>query len=118
MLATVLLLLALAQPVQEHAAPLGGPVVADQGGAPTLLRYDFGGKLRRPEVSPQEAALGLLGLEGGSLERAEAVLAARAAAVDRFVVSNLLLLGELDTAGKAGDKLDQALTLARLIDAI
>jgi hypothetical protein len=118
MLAPLLMSLALAQPAQESLAPLGGPAVAIRSEAPTLVRFDFGGRLRRPEISPQEAALGLLGLERDVLERAEGVLAARAAAVDRFVVSNLLLLGELDTAGQAGNKLDQAVTIARLVDAI
>lgn len=105
----------LAQPV---SAPLAGPAAASRAERPTLVQRDFNQRLRRPETTPERAALNLLKLSPDSLAAAESVLDRRAAAIDRFVTENLFLLQELDTASKAGDKLDVAILILRAVDAI
>jgi hypothetical protein len=121
------MVVALGQPAQQAASegvprqpgtpdpPLAGPAVAPRHDRPTLVERDFSNRLRRPQSTPEEAALSLFTLDAVTKARIDAILAARAAAMDRFVSGNLLLLGELDTAGKAGDTLDQLATLAELV---
>lgn len=99
--------LVLTQPTQPQPAPLAGPRLAATQRPATLVQYDLAGRLRRPEIAPEEAALALLDLDAQAKAAADAIIEGRAAALDRFVSENLLLLGQLDTAGKAGGKLDQ-----------
>src|SRR5438093_102916 len=88
--------------------PLAGPAVAPAEPRATLVSFDLNGRVRRLESSPEAAALALLKLPEGARAKAEAVIAERAAAIDRFVGENLLLLSQLDTATKAGGKIDAA----------
>lgn len=100
----------LTTPPATHTEPpvLAGPS-ADVGtpSAATLVAYDFAGRLRRPEVPPEVAAAGLLGLDSPTRGAIESLLAHRAAVLDAFVRENLDLLTKLGTAGATGDKLDQ-----------
>jgi hypothetical protein len=107
----------LVQPVSP-SAPLAGPAATPRAERPTLVRRDFNQRLRRPETTPERAAINLLTLSPESLAAAESVLDRRAAAIDRFVTENLFLLQELDTASRAGDKLDFAIVLLRAVDAL
>ena len=99
----------LAQPRVEPppVAPLQGPVVSPRLDRPTLVHVDFNGRIRRPETSPEHAAVTLMRLPADLQAAADAVFARRADRLDHFVSENLLLLSQLDTAGKSGDKLDQ-----------
>lgn len=98
------------------AQPLGGPIVRP---APvSIIETDFLGRLRRPETSPERAALDALALSPADRERLDALLAPREALLDRFVADNLLLLGQFDTAVKGGSHrhaLALAFTLLRAL---
>lgn len=95
----------------QSAAPLGGPKVRAEAPRTTLVSYDLDGRLRRPEGSPEAAAIDLLGLSPDLQRRVDQVVSERAGAMDRFVTDNLMLLSQLDSASKAGDKLDQMVLL-------
>src|SRR5690349_15242807 len=106
--------LAAMQPQPARAPdrpPLAGPTVAPAVERNTLVSYDLNGRLRPLDVSPDLAAIELLNLSPELRAHVDAVIAARAEAMDQFVTSNLMLLSQLDTASKAGDKLDQAALL-------
>jgi hypothetical protein len=103
----------LAQPL-----PLSGPIVPRAPERPTIVQYDFNSRIRRPETSPEHAAILLLNLPAPVQARADEVFARRAALIDGFVARNLLLLQELDTAGKAGDKLDQLVLILRALEEV
>ncbi len=72
--------------------PMSGPKVQPKAGEPTLIKYDLNGKLVRPEVSPDEAALELIGLDAGEKEAVNQILVGRAAIMDGLVADNLPLL--------------------------
>jgi hypothetical protein len=113
--ALAMMLTLAAQPgTQPTTAPLAGPAVPARLERPTLVHLDLTNRLRRPETTPEEAAIGLLSLDAEVRTRVEAILTARAAAIDRFVAGNLLLLGQLDTVSKGGSALDKALTTAEV----
>jgi hypothetical protein len=97
--------------------PLSGPALAPRVERATLVSYDMQNRLRAVETTAEHEAVGLLQLEGPAREAAERVLAARAARVDAFVAEHLFEFGQLDTAGKAGAKLDAAILLGRLMEA-
>jgi hypothetical protein len=107
-------LLAAGQP----QSPLAGPAVGVRAMRPTLVSYDMNGRLRRLEASPEVAAIGLLHLSPDAQTAVDRVAADHAAAIDRFVSENLLLLGQLDTASKAGGKLDQFSVLIQVLQKV
>jgi hypothetical protein len=92
----------------DQPAPLAGPRVAvlrEPGARPTsLVETGINGRLRRLEEPPEIAALALLDLTPAERERADRVIGARARALELLIADNLLLLNELDVAGKAGDQ--------------
>lgn len=94
--------------------PLSGPRITSVPAQATLVESDYAGKVRRLEGTPEEGALGLLGLD--AIERAgvERVLQERARVLDDIVRANLLLLNKIDTASKAGRKLDALLSVVEL----
>jgi hypothetical protein len=94
------------QPTGEPAT-LRGPAVAAHVDRVTLVSYDFNSRVRRPETSPEHAAVLLMKLGPELQAKVDGVFAHRAEMMDRFVAENLLMLGELDTAHKAGDKLGE-----------
>jgi hypothetical protein len=69
-----------------------GPKVQPKAGEPTLIKYDVNGKLVRPEVSPDEAALEFIGLDAGEKEAVQQILVGRAAIMDGLIADNLHLL--------------------------
>lgn len=98
------------------AQPLGGPLV--RPATASIVETDFLGRLRRPETSPERAALDLLSLARHDRDRIEALLAPREALLDRFVTDHLLLLAQFDTAIKGGSHrraFALALTLLRAL---
>jgi hypothetical protein len=116
-LSSLALLTPSAEPPQAPAiAPLRGPAITDRLARPTLVSYDMNGRLRDLESSPERLAVRMLDLDPGSREAVESVFTARAAKVDAFVAENLSAFGQLDTAGKAGAKLDAALLLGALLE--
>lgn len=96
-------------------SPLAGPTVSTPAVRLTLVEQDFPGKIRRLDVSPEEAAVRLLELPADVKAKVESVLNERVRKLDAFVAENLLLLNQLDTAGKAGDTLDQVTLLAEAV---
>ncbi len=101
-------LIVLAAPAAgRQSDPLRGPAVKDKPARSTLVERDFKGKLKRPEIPPEEAALELLGLDAEAKAKTDAVLAARAEVLDRVVVDNVDLVVRLHNARQSGDRLDQ-----------
>ncbi len=112
--ATIAAAMILLQP--QPQAPLAGPVAAPAPARVSLVEYDFNSRLRRPETSPEHAAVLLLKLPPVARAKADQIFARRAELIDEFVSKNLFLLQELDTAGKAGDKLDQFVLLMHTLE--
>lgn len=103
---------ALAQthkPPEESQPLLAGPSVNTGDKRSTIVQQDFDGHVKLPEPSPEVAAIALLSLDDGTRKKVDEVLARRERTLTRFLGSNLLLLQQLDTAGKSGDKLGTAL---------
>jgi hypothetical protein len=86
--------------------PLAGPEVklSDRSG---VVQHEMSGRVVRPEKTAEEAVADRLQLSKEDRERVGRVVAERAAAIDRFVSENLLLLNQLDTVGKAGSLRDK-----------
>lgn len=93
-------------PVKDSGV-LAGPKV-EQSARATLVRRDADGRVERPETPVEVGAARLLELPADVRVKVDEILAARARFLEKFIGENLELLGELDTAGKAGDKVDQA----------
>jgi hypothetical protein len=86
--------------------PLSGPAV-QLAERPGLVQHDMSGRVVRPEKAAEEAAVDQLVLTPEVRARVERTITERAAAIDRFVTENLLLLNQLDTVGKAGSLRDK-----------
>lgn len=89
-----------AQPEQPD---LSGPKVTVSAGPGTLVERDFQGRVRRLDVTPEEAALDLLDLDAETLDRIDRVLSERWAIIDRVVRENVETLVELASAQAAGE---------------
>jgi hypothetical protein len=71
--------------------PLAGPKLAsDQIRPQSLIDRDFDGKIKRLEISPEEAAIALLDLTPSERASADEAIAARAADMDALVTAHLL----------------------------
>lgn len=88
------------------AQPLAGPTVAGPA-RPTFVQHDMSGRVVRPTVSIEQAAVERLELSAEVREKVHRVLTERAAALDAFVVENLLLLNQLQTVQTAGSLRDK-----------
>jgi len=99
---------------QQHPASpaLAGPRVSENAARKTLVEYDFPGKVKRLDATPEEAALKLIDLDASIRAKVEKVLNERVKQLDEFVAGNLQLLTKLQTASASGDKLDQAVLVA------
>jgi hypothetical protein len=89
--------------------PLAGPTVAAPAKRLTLVERDFDGKVRRLEVSPEEAAVRLLDLDSATKVKVNEAIAARSKLFDDFVRQNFDLL--LKFASSQGNKADQGMLL-------
>ncbi len=100
-------------PAQGAAEPqpggvLAGPRVAEAGERKaTLVESDYEGKVKRPEVAPEEAAIKLLDLSDAEQAAVDAVLAERTRLMDAFITDHLDLLTRLGSASESGDKAAQ-----------
>lgn len=94
--------------------PLSGPRIGPDPVVISLVETDYAGKVRRVDGTPEEAALALLELRPAERASAERVLQSRARLLDDIVRENLLLLNKIDTASKAGRKLETLLSLVEL----
>ncbi|MCC6675748.1 MAG: hypothetical protein IT436_01265 [Phycisphaerales bacterium] len=101
-------------PTASPTSPLAGPRVFSAPAVITLVETDYSGRVRRVEGTPEEAALGLLGLTAAERADVERVLQVRARVLDEIVRDNLLLLNKVDTASKAGRKLETLLSIVEL----
>jgi hypothetical protein len=102
---------AFADPPSEIPAPptpapavLAGPRVDAPIVRTSLVERDETGKVRRLDVPPAEAGVGLLALDDATRAGVREVLDRRAASLDRVVRENLSLLVKIATAGQAGDR--------------
>jgi hypothetical protein len=111
-------LIAPAQQPAPSESPLQGPRVAEPDAKPTLVERDFAGKLKRLEVSPEEAALALLKLDSGAASKTQSILNERAAILDKIVLDNLDLVVQIHNSRAGGDKRAQLKLLAELMTAL
>ncbi len=84
-------------------SPLAGPSVDATKAKKSLVERDYAGKVRRLEIPPEEAAIGLLGLSETDRAKADQVIRERAATLDKVVIENVDLLLEMQTARASGD---------------
>src|SRR6185436_14570233 len=76
-------------PAPAPTPPAATPAPAP--GEPTLIRLDANGKIIRPDVTPDEAALDLIQLDDGEREAANQLVNARRAILDHVIAENLHL---------------------------
>lgn len=93
----------MVQPVTSGGplGPLSGPRVAHRE-REGIVQTEMSGRVRRPEVVIEQAALERLNLSADVRARVEKVLVQRAAGIDRFVTENFVLLSQAQTVGAAG----------------
>lgn len=88
----------------QEAPALKGPSVSESAAKPTLIERDFAGKLKRLDVSAEEGALRLMKLAPVESEKADRIIAERAAIIDRAVIEDLDTVIQIHNAGLNGDK--------------
>lgn len=97
---------------------LAGPRVGGEAGRVTpdaLVERDFDGKVRRLDMTPEEAALALMDLTPEEKASVEAILGTRAAAIDALVRANLQTIQDAANAGQSGDRAGQARAVRALL---
>ena len=97
----MLLAAAMAMLMGWQPQPLSGPAVQEKGRS-GLVQHEMSGRVIRPEKTIEQAAAEKLDLTPAVRAKVEGILTERAAAIDRFVTENLLLLNQLQTVGAAG----------------
>ncbi len=83
---------------------LGGPKATEGTVGDTLIARDFDGKVKRLDVTAEEAALEHLDLDKDARARIDRILAERAALLDKIVADNLLKIVDAYNAVQAGQK--------------
>ncbi len=92
----------------QSGGVLAGPKVAEaEERKATLVESDYEGKVKRPEVAPEEAAIKLLDLSDAERAAVDAVLAERTRLMDAFITDHLDLLTRLGSASESGNKAAQ-----------
>jgi hypothetical protein len=93
--------------------PLAGPSVGgdDAAGGATIVVRDFSGKIKRPDMRPEVAALQVLSLSPAEREATGQVLAQRAAMLDTLVRENIDLLLRAQTARESDDRAEKQAVL-------
>jgi len=104
-----------AEPTND-AQVLSGPKVKTAKTARSLVERGFGGKLKRLEVDPGQAALALIELSAQEKAAADAVLFERAAIMDKLVTDNLREVVEIANAFQAQDHAQGLRLLKGLMD--
>lgn len=110
--AVSIVMLTLTQPDPGADAPanppatapvLSGPKVETPDRPKSLVEREFSGRLKRLEVDPAQAALGLLQLSPEETAATERILNERAAIMDRIVTDNLREVVEMSQAFASRD---------------
>ena len=83
---------------------LSGPKVQSPNRPKSLVEREFGGRLKRLEADPAQAALVLLELSPEERAATERIFNERAAIMDRIVTENLRLVVEMSQAFQARDE--------------
>jgi len=95
----------------QPADPLAGPHVVEAAARASIVERDFYGKVRRPETSAEEAALGKVVIaeekRAEVKERVDRILRERDGILDKFVSGNIDLLTKFGQAQATENKLDQ-----------
>lgn len=91
----------------QPETPLGGPAVRERP-RDAVVERDMRGRVLRPGVPIEKVVVERLELTPEVRERVEGVLARRAAAIDRFVSENLLMLSQFETVQTAGKPSERA----------
>lgn len=100
---------------QSAPPPLAGPEVrVRQPDRPTLVRWNYAGRLELLGIPPEEAAIDLLELDEATRERVSAILSERAALLDRVVIESIDLFQQLEAADANDDGQSRAALLAEL----
>lgn len=89
-------------------SPLAGPRVGAKVTRITLVEFGIDGKVRRPDATPEEAAVGLLALPPEVAARVTKVVGERARIIERFVTENIDLLtiaGQVFATGKPNEQI-------------
>jgi hypothetical protein len=90
---------------------LRGPKIGDRATEPSLVKFDYNGRLRTLDDAPEEEAFHLLKLDDESKAKVEQILASRAKMLDRVVAENVELLVKLHNAKQSGDKAEMVAVL-------
>lgn len=105
-----------APPAAAEPAVLAGPKVKTGEGRKSLVEREFGGKLKRLDVDPAQAALGLLELSDEEKAATDRVLVERAAIMDKLVTDHLREVAEMANAFQAGHTIEGLRLLKELFD--
>ena len=100
-----------AEPPGGGQDALSGPKVAKTTKNASLVERDFDGKVRRLEISPEEAAIGLMNLDETTKAKVDEAITARSLLLDVFVRDNLDLLLRFSTASASNDTQEQGMLL-------
>ncbi|GAB4382999.1 MAG: hypothetical protein Kow0022_01730 [Phycisphaerales bacterium] len=104
-------------PALGQSAPpaLAGPEVrVRQPDRPTLVRWNYAGRLELLDTPPEEAAIDLLELDEATKKSVSAIFSERAALLDRVVIESVELFQQLEAADADGDGQRRAALLAEL----
>lgn len=99
-----------------HTNPLAGPSVGgdEAAGGATIVVRDFSGKIKRPDMRPEVAALEVLSLSDREREATRQVLAQRAATLDKLVRENIDLLLRAQAAREGDDRAEKQAVLKEI----
>lgn len=92
----------------------GPPVRVSEPDRPTLIVWDYSGRLQRLDVSPEEAAVDLLDLDDATRESVLVIVSERAAVLDRVVIESLDLFQQFEVANSNDNGPAKAALIAEL----
>lgn len=88
----------------KRVAPLAGPRVVERAGVPTLVSREADGRVRRLDISPEEAAIDAMRVEGEAGKALADLFRSRARAMDLFVSQNIDLITKLNSETRPARK--------------
>jgi len=103
-------------PVASEPGVLAGPKVKTGDARKSLVEREFGGKLKRLDVDPAQAALELLDLSEEEQIATDRVRFERAAIMDKLVTDNLREVAEMANAFQARQTMEGLRLLKELFD--
>lgn len=104
------------EPAAAEPGVLAGPKVATTEARKTLVEREFGGKLKRLDTDPAQAALRLLELSDEEKAATDRVLFERAAIMDKLVTDNLREIVEMSQAFQSRQTAEGLRLLKELYD--